>query len=55
MDMTIYDDQPKDQEGADAKAKPYRGFQDQHDYGQSDNEEQWNKRATNKKSAKAEE
>ena len=43
MNLANYDDSPK-KEGEEReakKSKPYRGFRDQHDYGQSDNEEQW--------------
>ena len=42
MDLTIYEDTPpkaKDQEAISTPVKPYRGFYDVHDYGQSDNEE----------------
>lgn len=59
MDLTIYEDSPpkaKDEEGKtiSTPAKPYRGFYDDHDYGQSDNEASCMQRISQgKKSAEA--
>lgn len=56
IDMSIFDDKPKDKEEKDGNKKEvpaYKGIHDTHDYGHSDNEEKFVVRSKGKKSKHA--